>query len=168
MKTPVLFKTFTYSIAAPAAMTGWKFVKNLLPVKQASLINVNIDFEQENFRLEGDWQYMMASNKYAEKNWFACHKQRVSIEACIYPGLTIDLSDDNNDGLVFIIEGIIKDNDNNGPCSGLLVLDKIAMRNETTPGKWNISFYLYDSAHDDCEIAFRFPVHDRPVAELLN
>jgi hypothetical protein len=168
MKTPVLFKTFNYSIVPSEAMAGGELIKNQFPGKQASLINVNIDFEQEDFRLEGDWQYMMASNKHAEKKWFACHKQRVSIEASIYPGLTIDLSDDNNDGLVFIIEGIIKDKDNTDSCCGLLVLDKTTMSNETTSGKWNISFYLYDSAHDDCEIAFRFPVYDRPAKDMLN
>ena len=164
MKNSVLFKTFNYSVVPAAEKAGNVFTENLHTGKQASLVNIDIDFEQENFRLEGDWQYMMASNKHAEENWFSCHQQRVSIEASIYPGLAIDLSDDSNDGLVFMIEGTIKDKNTTDNCSGLLVLDKIA----TQGNKWNISFYLYDNAHGDCEIAFRLPVNGRSANDQLN
>ena len=167
MKTPALFKKFNYSIA-PVALANKTVTSNNAGSNEASLVNVTIDFEQEDFSLEGDWQYMMSSNKHAEKNWFNCHQQRVSIKANIYPGLAIDLSDDNNDGQVFIIEGTIKDDDNTGSCSGLLVLDKIATSDKANTSKWNMSFYLYDTAHDDCEISFRFPVYGRPTNELLN
>jgi len=111
---------------------------------------------------------MMSSNKHAEKNWFDFHQQRVSIKANIYPGLAIDLSDDNNDGQVFIIEGTIKDNDNTGDCSGLLVLDKIITSDKAATSKWNMSFYLYDTAHEDCEISFKFPVYGKNTNQLLN
>jgi hypothetical protein len=172
MKTPVLFKTFNYSIGPSAVVAGSKLTRNQLvnnhADNQLSLVNIFIDFEQEDFRLEGDWQYIMASNQHAEKNWFACHQQRIHIEASIYPGLAIDLSDDSNDGLVFMIEGTIKDKDTTDACSGLLILDKIAINNEASACKWSISFYLYDSAHDDCEIAFRFPVYDRHEKDLMN
>lgn len=167
MKKPVLFKTFSYAVVPAAEIMSNKHTGDQPAGKPASLVNVNIDFEQENFRLEGDWQYMMASNRHAEKTWFACHGQRVSIEASIFPGTTIDLADDNNDGLVFIIEGIIRDKDTADTCSGLLVLDKTVTGNETA-GKWDISFYLYDNAHNDCEIAFRFPVHGRCTNDLSN
>ena len=73
--------------------------------------------------------------------------------------IAIDLSDENNDGLVFMIEGTIKDNDSTGSCSGLLVLDKNIHRNKPDDNKWNMSFYLYDNGHEDCEIAFRLPVY---------
>ena len=167
MKKPVLFKTFSYAVVPAAEIMNNVPAENQAAGKPASLVNVDIDFEQENFRLEGDWQYMMASNRHAEQTWFACHQQRVSIEASIFPGITIDLADDNNDGLVFIIEGIIRDEGTADTCSGLLVLDKTASGHET-PGKWDISFYLYDNAHGDCEIAFRFPVYGRGANDLLN
>ncbi|MFT3937020.1 MAG: hypothetical protein QM726_25565 [Chitinophagaceae bacterium] len=165
MQTPVLFKTFNYSIV-PATADTQSAEEKAVTLQQA-LVDVNIDFEHEDFKLEGDWQYMMAANKHAEENWFNCHN-RVSIKASIYPGTTIDLTDDKNDGLVFLIEGTIKDNENTDSCSGLLVMDKIVNDNETTLNKWNLSFYLYDSAHDDCEIAFKFPVYGKPANDLLN
>ena len=168
MKNTVLFKTFNYAIVPAKEIAGLELTSKQPEDKQVPLVNIDIDFEQENFRLEGDWQYMMASNRHAEKNWFTCHHQRVSIEASIYPGISIDLSDDNNDGLVFIIEGTIRDQETTDSCSGLLVLDKRTGGNETTAGKWDISFYLYDIAHDNCEIAFRFPVHGRRPSDLLN
>ncbi len=161
-----LFKQFNYCVS-PAALPA-KYSENKSACIPSSLVNVNIDFEHENFKLEGDWQYMISSNKHAEENWFDCHKQRVSVEANIYPGLAIDLTDDKNDGLVFIIEGIIKDETNTGNCTGLLVLDKEIAIDEPTINKWNLSFYLYDNTNSDCEIAFKLPVYGRQANNYVN
>jgi len=158
MKTDQLFKTFSYRVV-PSAVAAGRYANQTGPATTPLLVNLAIDFEQEDFALEGDWQYMMELNNHAEKNWFACHRQQVYIRASIFPGIAIDLSDENNDGLVFMIEGTIKDNDSIGSCSGLLVLDKNIHRNKPDDNKWNMSFYLYDNGHEDCEIAFRLPVY---------
>lgn len=165
---PVLFKTFDYSIATSAITTTMKMMENYQPDKQMPLVNIKINFEEGIFKLEGDWHFMMASNKHAEQGWLACHKQRVSIDAVVFPNCAIDLSDGNNDGLVFAIDGCIHDGDNRGTCSGLLILDKLNGNSKTGGSNWNISFYLYDNANDDCEITFKIPVYAQPADGSLN
>jgi len=164
MNTSTIFKTFNYTVLPAASMPG----NTQDPDEKTTLVKLDIDFEKENFALEADWQYIMQLNKYAEKTWFDCHQQQVTIKASIFPGVAIDLSDENNDGLVFMIEGIIKDKDGTGICSGLLVLDKTTADNKTGDNKWNISCYLYDNGHDNCEIAFRLPVNHPGKNNILN
>ncbi len=54
METQQLFKKFNYSIV-PTALAGKTVASNSTSSNEASLVNVNIDFEQEDFNLEGDW-----------------------------------------------------------------------------------------------------------------
>jgi hypothetical protein len=164
MKAPVLLKTFNHAVFASAVLTGSAPENSFQP----SLLTADINFEEGSFRLEGDWHFMMVSNKHAQPGWFNCHTERINIEASIYPGSSIDLSDDDNDGAVFILEGNIKDSNNFTACSGLLVLDKLTEQHNHAGATWNISFYLYDSNNDDCEIAFKIPVAVCPADTRLN
>ena len=164
MEVPILLKTCNHEVFTSAVIAG----KELCDSAQPSLLTATINFELGSFRLEGDWQFMMTANKHAQPEWSNCYSERITVDASIYPGLTIDLSDDENDGAVFILEGNIRDNDNLAACSGLLVLDKITEGCKQAAGKWNISFYIYDNGNEDCEIAFKIPVYVFPSDSRLN
>ena len=130
---------------------GWIFWVRL------SLIGTDV-FENGNLQLEGDWNFMIASNKYNEARWLDYHIGRVQIETTIYATVPINLGDVKNDGLVFPLEGSIQDDDYYGFCTGLLVLDHAASLNSIISDQWNISFYLYDLQFNDCEIKFKLPL----------
>ncbi len=161
MKAPILLKTFIHTIfsspviAAKESREGSNDYENHTPS-----LTADINFEQGSFRVEGDWHFMMTCNKHAQPEWFDYHTRSVSIEGSIYPSFTVDLTDDNNDGAVFILEGNVKDNQNkDSACSGLLVVDRIFQHTKQFVDAWNISFYLYDNnSNEDCEIAFKIPV----------
>jgi hypothetical protein len=160
MKHLLLLKRFEYII--PASAFALAFVnKNHAVGEHLPLMKVNIDFENGNLKLEGDWQFMMASNKHNEPGWFTSHRDRVKIETAIYPALPINLTDHKSDGLVFPLEGSIKDGDCFSSCSGLLVIDNVRGYNGLISDKWNISFYLYDLQFD-CEIKFKLPLYSLP------
>lgn len=170
MKAPILLKTFSHSAVAAAFSSVATGTKELPEGdNHRSPLTAGIDFECGRFSIEGDWHYMMTCNRHAEQASFDFHKQRVSIEGSIYPGFTIDLSDDNNDGAVFILEGNIKDiNNQSSACSGLMVLDKIIENNTLAVDTWNISIYLYDNSNEDCEIALKIPVFVSHTIALSN
>jgi hypothetical protein len=170
MKAPILLKTFSHSVVAAAFSSVVIASKELTEgYNYPASLTADIDFEHGSFSIEGDWHFMMTCNRHAEPAWFDFHKQRVSIEGSIYPGFIIDLSDDNNDGAVFILEGNIKDVNNNiSACSGLLVLDKIIENNSLAVDTWNISLYLYDNSNEDCEIALKIPVFVSHAGILSN
>ncbi len=158
MKQPILLKTFNYSMLPSAMIVAKEGMQGHQYDEHTSLFTLDINFEQASFNLEGDWHFMISAGKCAEPGWYDSHLQRVNIEGSIYPGNIIDLSDNNNDGAVFVMDGNIKDGATLANCSGLLVLDKIAENNEPLADAWNISLYLYDAAHEDCEIALKIPV----------
>jgi hypothetical protein len=158
MKKPVLLKQFEYSILPSVfALAGAK--KKCTVAEHLPLMKVAIDFENGNLKLEGDWHFMMVSNKHNEPNWYNYHKGRVQIETAIYDSFTINLADPGNDGLVFPLDGTIKEGGFLGSCSGLLVLDNVRGLNGLISDQWNISFYLYDLQFNDCEIKFKLPVY---------
>lgn len=158
MKKPILLKQFRYSIPPSViALAGIK--KNHIVAEHLPLMKVAVDFENGNLKLEGDWHFMMASNKYNEAGWSDYHRGRVQIETAIYASLAIDLNDPENEGLAFSLEGTIKDGNCLGSCSGLLVLDNARGLNGLISDQWNISFYLYDLQFNDCEIKFKLPVY---------
>src|SRR5450432_2158387 len=112
MKTPLLLKTCSHSIFSPAVIAAKVSAEENHPYdNQAPSVTATIDFENGNFKLEGDWHFMMTCNKHAEPEWFNYHTSKVCIETSIYPSSIIDLSDYKNDGAVFILEGNIKDHD---------------------------------------------------------
>jgi hypothetical protein len=157
MKRPMLLKRFEYSILSssiPFAGAG----KNYAVSGHLPLMKVIIDFEQGNLKLEGDWRFMMSSNEYNEASWFTYHKGRVQIETDVCASSIINLGDPGSDGLVFPLDGSIKDGNAVFSCSGLLVLDNARGINGLAGNQWDISLYLYDLQFDNCEIKFRLPV----------
>ena len=160
-------KQFNYSIPASClALAGMK--ENYIAAEHLPLMNVAIDFENGVLTLEGDWQFMIASNKHNEASWFGHHRERVKIETDIYPALPIDLDDPESDGLVFPLEGKITNGNHPGSCSGLLVIDNVRRHDGLTGNQWNISFYLYDAQFDDCEIKFKLPLYQTLFNENNN
>jgi hypothetical protein len=157
MKKPILLKQFKYSIPPSViALTGVE--KNYAVAEHLPLMKVAIDFENGNLELEGDWHFMMASNKYNEAGGSDYHKGRVQIETAIYASSPINLDDPENHGLVFPLDGTIKDSNYLTACSGLLILDSVPGFHKRTGSQWNISFYIYDLQHDNCEIKFKLPI----------
>jgi hypothetical protein len=133
--------------------------KNHIVAKHLPLMKVVIDFENGNLKLEGDWQFMVASNKNNELGWLTYHGERVKLETDVSSSFAINLEDPRSDGLIFPLEGSIRDGNSLGLCSGLLVLDNVRDSYGLISDQWNISFYLYDSRADDCEIHFKLPVY---------
>lgn len=158
MKRPILLKQFRYSIP-PSVFALTRVKKSHFVAEHIPLMKVVIDFENGDLKMQGDWHFMMTSNKHNEATWFDYHKERVQIEAAIYASVAINLNDPENDGLVFPLEGRIRDGKYVGSCSGLLVLDNARGWNGLISDQWNISIYLYDLQFNDCEIKFKLPVY---------
>lgn len=167
MTKQTLLKRFSYSVPAPEfPFTGLK--RNHVTNEHLPLMKVAIDFENGILRLEGDWQFMMASNKHNEASLFTHHRKRVKIETSVCPALAINLNDQYNDGLLFVLNGSIKESTCLSACSGLLLIDKVYGSNDSISNQWNISFYLYDVQFDNCEIKFKLPVYARRVNSCLS
>jgi hypothetical protein len=162
MKKQILLKKFEYSIPLSALVKAG-LRKNHFVAERHPLMKVTIDFENGNLTLQGDWQFMMAYNKHSEKSWYSYHKERVKIETAIYPASVINLSDPNSDGLMFPLEGKIKDGNYLSACSGLLIVDNIRGIKGFASDRWNISCYIYDLQFDNCEIKFKLPVYTRII-----
>ena len=158
MKKPILLKQFGYSIQ-PSVFALASVKKSHIVAEHMPLMKLVIDFENGDLKMEGDWHFMMTSNKHNESSWFDYHKGRVQIETAIYSSSVINLNDPENDGLVFPLDGHIRDGNYIGSCSGLLVLDNARGRNGLISDQWNISVYLYDLQFNDCEIKFKLPVY---------
>src|SRR4030095_16281856 len=143
MDKPLLLKRLEYAI--PASTTALAEIRQgHVITEQSRLLKVNIDFEKALLKLEGDWQLIIASNNYHEKSWLSYHKDRVKIKTSIYPETVIDLNDPKFDGLVFVLEGNIKEGKNKGNCSGLLVVENSRVDHGSLCDHWNITSYLYD------------------------
>jgi hypothetical protein len=154
----MILSQYEYSIpASPLVLTGLK--KSNSFSEQKSLIKIRIDFVEGKFRLDGDWQFMMTSNKNNESIWLSCHRERVTIATDIYPTLAINLEEPDIDGVLFSLQGSIADDNSISFCSGLLAIDNVHNGNDFVKDQWNISFYLYDSRFEDCEISFKLPVY---------
>lgn len=167
MKSALFLKQFEYAIP-PSALALVSLKDNHIVAQFLQLMHVVFDFEDGIMKLEGNWQFMMSSNKHNEANWFTCHRDRVKIEAAIFPALPINLCDPASDGLVLPIEGNINDGESIGACSGLIVIDNVRGKDGLCSNQWNISFYIYDLQFDYCEISFRIPVYQSEINELNN
>ncbi|MCW3120256.1 MAG: hypothetical protein JWM28_4338, partial [Chitinophagaceae bacterium] len=80
MEKQIPLKYFAYAITPSAvAMAavhntdGHQFATHL------PLVDIKFDFENGNFTLEGDWHFLMASNRHVEQSWYSCHRERVKI-----------------------------------------------------------------------------------------
>jgi hypothetical protein len=167
MEKQILLKEFQYSIP-PSSLVKAALKKNPLAVEHLSLMHVNIDFENGRLQLEGDWKFMMASNKYNEGLEANCSRQRVKIEMFIYPATVINLNDPFSDGLIFPLEGIVKDGNCKSSCSGMVILDNIFSNDGSISNRWNISFYIYDLEFDCYEIKFKLPYYPGKCTPYLN
>ena len=169
MKKQNLLKHFSYSIPASALLFAG-FKGDHIPPEHLPLMKVAIDFENGILRLEGDWRFMMASNRHNEASWFTYHRERVKIETALYPAFAINLDDPGSDGLLFLLEGSIKENSSRSGCSGLLVTDKSrgSRSNGAFSDQWNISLYLYHTQIDNCEIKFKLPFYAGRINSRLS
>jgi len=115
------------------------------------LLNVKIDFQSGQLRLDGNWNFIISTNRYAEKHWFNLHGERITFNGTVFPGHAVELSDAKT-GAAFAVEGFLSDADTATEYTGLLLLDPA--KTNKTPGTvcWNLSIYLYNSGSDDCEI----------------
>jgi hypothetical protein len=167
MKKEVVLRKFEYSI--PLSTMALEDIHESHVLSQhLPLMKVGIDFETGSLKLEGNWRFMLASNDQNDVIWFNYHKERVEIVSKVYSSLPINLNDVGNDGLVFPLEGKIKDGNCLISCTGLLVFDSVADSNRLTHDQWVISFYLYIFDSDDCEIRFKLPVYINALDERYN
>lgn len=167
MDKPIFLKRLEYAIPATADALA-EISPGRVVTEQAPLMKVNIDFEKSILKLEGDWQLIIASNNYHEKSWLSYHRERVKIKTSIYPGAVINLNDPKFDGLVFVLEGSIKDGKVKGSCSGILVVENTRANNGSLSDHWNVIFYLYDLQFDEWEIKFKLPVYINKLNESNN
>jgi len=157
MNGPLFLKQYAFSVPMPLAAQPASIKKhNKVSSRHLFLLKVVIDFENGSFRLEGDWQFIVAANRDRETAWLNFHSKRIFIDAAIYPARSVDLEDNENDSLILLLEGRIEESKEPGSCSGLLIVDCNGHGNGP---KWTISFYPYDLQRGHCEIKFRLPVY---------
>jgi hypothetical protein len=153
MKQTVYLKSFEYSIPTPVKNFndrnnpyGNHLEMNL------SLVKVNIDFVNKRLFLEGNGIQAKTLSSKTEPTRFDFEKERIKVNAKIYCGLDINLSGSSDEGLVFLLEGIINDGESKNPCSGLLVIDSRSNRFESEGKEWDLRVFLYDTSNDEREI----------------
>jgi hypothetical protein len=153
MKQSVYLKSFEYSIPTSEKDFNGRgnlygdFLEMHLP-----LVKVNIDFVNKCLFLEGNRIQAKTLSSKTELTKFDFEKERIKVNAKIYCGLNINLSRSSNEGLVFLLDGIIDDGESKNPCSGLLVIDSRTNRYESGGKEWDLRVYLYDTYNDDREI----------------
>ncbi|ANE49682.1 hypothetical protein SY85_03380 [Flavisolibacter tropicus] len=157
MEKPLLLRQYEYEIPTSRVMLPAVTKEgNNNDTENQPLLKVFFDFKNGHLKIEADWQYMVFASKYSEEAWIGYHENRVSIDASIYPALSINLNDSTCDGLVLPLEGYIEDGAILSSCSGLLALDKISASYEP---HWKITTYLCDLQFDNCELNVQFPVY---------
>ena len=170
MKQPQYLKSFEYSI--PVSEKGFHhrsnpcrdYLKMRLP-----LVKVNIDFVNKHLFLEGNGVLAKTLSSKTELTGFDFEKERIKVIAKIYCGLDINLSGSSNEGLVFLLEGVMDDGKSKNPCSGLIVIDSRSGKSETDQKEWELRVYLYDSNNDDREVKIDMMMYSlSPNAESLS
>lgn len=167
MKHPSLLKQIKYASIAPAYIMADSKSRKFTPW-HLPLMKVNIDMESGDFVLDGNWQYLMSGSKHNDDNLNMHHRERININAKIYAAVPIDLNNTGNDGLMFPMEGTIKDGSCTNSCSGLLVIDNVHNWKGQFSPLWNVSFYLYDNQFGHCEITHKIPLHIADGNQLFN
>ena len=165
MKDKLRLNNFEYSIVPSAMIPETPVTDDAAFVQQLPLLNVRVDFKKGIFNIEGDWKYMVAANRHAERNWYSFHKGRVKVEALLRRGLVINIDDQTTDGMVFPFKGKITDGNSTGSCSGLLVINN---DEKDRNGHSSIVLYLYHYQVDSCEIIFKLPVYAQGINADLN
>jgi|ThiBioDrversion2_2_1062182.scaffolds.fasta_scaffold00249_108 hypothetical protein len=156
--------TIEYNVPSTAVPDATGIMEDEYPVH---LLNVQIDFQNGQLLLDGNWKFIMGSNNQAEEHWFNAHSETIRLSASLFPGKAVDLAD-TTAGAAFAVEGILSDRDGEIEYSGLLLME-LAKENKTPGTKcWNISLYLYNSGSDDCEIKLKWPVYTAAEFAELN
>jgi hypothetical protein len=151
MTTQTILKQLDYTIPVSS------MALSLLPTNQTyawhlPLMKLNVDFEQGTLFMEGDWSYLVLSNRNNDAKNHYKGRGRVQIESYIYSSQPINLKDVGSDGLMLPIEGVIKDGLSTGSCSGMLIIDNDRTRHGMISNNWSIHVYLYDPQFNDTEI----------------
>jgi hypothetical protein len=153
MKHPVYLKSFEYSV--PVSEKGFHHRGN--PYRDSlkmrlPLVKVNIDFVNKSLFLEGNGVLVKTLSSKTERTGFDFEQDRIKVYAKIYCGLDINLSGSSNEGLVFLLEGVMDDGESKNPCSGLIVIDSRSNRQESEEKEWDLRVYLYDNNNDNREV----------------
>jgi hypothetical protein len=167
MQNPILLKQFEFSMP-PAAFNLAGNTEDMDVPQHLPVMSVRIDFENGKLMLEGDWQFLVQSNKHNSSKWLMYHSSRVQIQTSIYPETTINLSTTDADGLVFPLEGFLRDENGLAGTSGLLIVDNEKNTKGAMSNWWNISFYLYDYQFDVCEIKYKLPLFVNNETDEMN
>jgi len=156
MKSPVLLRQLEYKIPVSD--------KKLVPIphqhcvaEHLPLLYLKVDFEESWISVEGDWQYMVLSNRYFKPHWLDYKSGRVKIDMKICQGESVRLNDPYSDGLVFVMKGEIADGNYTSPCSGILVIENIRSEGHITDC-WQLTLCICDVQFQECEIRFSIPV----------
>ena len=152
-----LLKEFEYSIPAPTVPVFDKLKTNGV-AKHLSLFKLKIDFVAGNLNLEGYRNYMTITDFHEGGYLINTKSGKLKIETVIYPATTINLNEPETDGMIFLIEGHIKNDNRLLPCAGFLVIDKTTTENKYLNERWNISCYIFDIPFTDFEINFKLPL----------
>lgn len=158
MQQPILLKRFEYSIP-PSAFAIAGLNQKHESATHLPLLTVHIDFEHGKLFVGGDWHFMVNSNSNNNRKWLNYHARRVVFETEISPVMAINLSDPKCDGLIFPIEGYLKDGLSAVNVSGLLIVENKRTKSGNMSNCWNISFYIYDYQFDVCEVKFKLPLY---------
>jgi hypothetical protein len=169
MKQPIYLKSFEYSI--PVSEKGFHhrgypyrdYLETRLP-----LVKVNIDFVNKRLVLEGNGILAKTFSSKTELTGFDFEKERIKVNAKIYCGLDINLSGSSNEGLVFLLEGVMDNGESKNPCSGLIVIDCSSKRQELEGKEWDLRIYIYDNTNDDKEIKLDLMMYSVSQNAALN
>lgn len=155
MTAPLQLLKYEYSMqpAAVASVLGNKhiYINQTLPV-----IHVKIDFENGKMLLEGDWQYMVKSNKHNYPVLMDLYAERVQMDLKLYTDAEITKTTGSD--TLFHLEGVLKNSTTTTYLSGLLILETHPSSTIKHHLQQSVTFYIYVSGIDFCEIRFRFPL----------
>lgn len=161
--------TFEYNIIpSVVAMPGGSRKQEYTIARYLPLFSIRVDFEKGILNAEGDWYYMVSSNKQSELHWYSFYKGRVSVEAKLHKVFTISLEDNRTDGMVFPFKGKIRDEAISNSCSGLIVINRDNIDESRPADEWSVILYFYDYQFNSCEIIFKLPLYIRAINAELN
>src|SRR5215210_5767251 len=95
---PTFLKQFEYSIL-PSAIGFSEYTKHPVVAEHLPLMKAVIDFEQGKLVVEGNWQFIVSSNKYNDAVCLDYHLDRIYIQTSITASSEINLNDPESDGL---------------------------------------------------------------------
>jgi hypothetical protein len=151
MKQPIFLKCFEYSIPSSEKdfTPSGNMYRDYLQM-HSPLVKVNIDFVNKYLFLEGNGIQAKTLSSKSELTRFDFERERIKVSANIFCGLDINLSGSTNEGLVYLLEGVIDDGESTNPCSGLLVIDQRESSQASGGNEWDLKVCLYDK--DEKEI----------------